>query len=37
MRKLATTLGCLVVAAYATIAMSHEQANQLVAKCHFGD
>ena len=39
MRSIATTLGCLVIAAYATVgqaAMNHEEGGPLVAKCHFG-
>lgn len=40
MRKLATALGCLVIAAYATVAegaMNHDHGGNLIAKCHFGD
>ena len=39
MRKLATALGCLVIAAYVTIAQGsmHDEGNELVAKCNFGD
>jgi hypothetical protein len=38
MRSLATALGCLVIASYATVGsatMGHE--NEIVASCHFGD
>ena len=40
MRKLATALGCLVIAAYATIGQAtenHDMGSNLIAKCHFGD
>ena len=40
MRKLATALGCLVIAAYASVghaAMNHDEGSNLIAKCHFGD
>jgi hypothetical protein len=40
MRKLATTIGCLMIAAYATVgeaAMNHDNGSPLIAKCHFGD
>ena len=39
MRKLATALGCLVIAAYASIgqaAMNHDEGSNIIAKCHFG-
>ena len=40
MRKLATALGCLVIAAYATVsqAVMHDgNEGPLIARCHFGD
>ena len=40
MRKIAAAAGCLVVAAYATVAeaaMGNDHAAVLVAKCHLGD
>lgn len=41
MRKLATALGCLVIAAYATVsqAVMHDDHHDshLIARCHFGD
>lgn len=40
MRKLATALGCLVIAAYATVSqavMHDDHDSALIARCHFGD
>jgi hypothetical protein len=39
MRSLTTALGCLVIAAYATIGQAtenHDMGSNLIAKCHFG-
>jgi hypothetical protein len=39
MRKLSSAVGCLVIAAYATVgqaAMHHDDDGSLVAKCEFG-
>jgi hypothetical protein len=39
MRKLSTAVGCLVIAAYATVgqaAMHHDDDGSLIAKCQFG-
>ena len=39
MRKIASAVGCLVIAAYATVgqaAMNHDEGGPLIAKCHFG-
>jgi hypothetical protein len=40
MRKLATALGCLVIAAYATVsvhaAMLDDNESPPIARCHFG-
>jgi hypothetical protein len=40
MRSLATALGCLVIASYATVGSAttgHDDGNEIVASCHFGD
>jgi hypothetical protein len=40
MRSIATALGCLVIASYATVGsatMGHDDYNEIVASCHFGD
>jgi hypothetical protein len=40
MRSLATALGCLVIASYATVGsatMGHDESNDLIASCHLGN
>ena len=40
MRSLATALGCLVIASYATVGsatMGNDEGNDIIARCHLGD